>query len=764
MRKILALLWLAVVLAAGVHVETVARSGLPLETDIMALLPREERDPAVQAAKDRMAETLARRVVVLVGHAERGVARAEATELRRRLTEAGLVKTETDVPGPEAVKRLGAAYFPHRAGLLAESDRAMLERGQGAALMTRALSQVFGFGGFVESRLLARDPFLLFPAFLTGLPTPANRLTIDEGMPTVIEDGTHWVLVSLILTGEPYALDFQTRFVAAFDAALADAPPGVTVKRLGALFFAQAGAARAIGESSRIGLVSLTGTVLLVVLAFRSARPLLLSLLAIGAGFLVALSACLALFGSLHVAAQLFGASLIGIAVDYALLYFGQIFTARTRPADRLAHVMPGLSLGAACAIVGYCALALSPFPGLKQVALFSAVGLLGSFLTVVLWFPLLDRAPPARLNRHVAAAAGGLWRFWDDARLDRARIALLLVLAGLGATGLARLETDDDVRRQQGLSPSLAAEQAEIQRLAGFGQLTQFFLVEGDGEQQVLEREEALSARLSGSASGWQAVSRFVPSARRQAETADLVERSLTRPYLESYRARLGMTAPDTTDTAPSGPLTLAEISATGALPFLDALALSERMHVVTLDRGHDPARLRAAAEGLDGVRLVDPTGDLSDLLRAYRLRTLGLLTLSPLLMLALLSSRYGWGGALRVMLPATAAIVLTPLLLALLGVGFSFFGAMGLVLVLSIGTDYALFCAEDQDRDAAILVSVCLAMMTTSLSFGLLALSEVAAVRAFGATMLVGVMLAFLLAPSVKRRRGLEPKRTEQ
>jgi len=763
-RKILALVWLVLVVAAGIHVATIVRAGLPLETDIMALLPREERDPAVQAAKDRIAETLAKRVVVLVGHAERGVARAEATELRRRLTEAGLVKAETDIPGPEAIKRLGAAYFPYRAGLLAEADRAALERGEGQTLVTRALSQVFGFGGFVDSRLLARDPFLLFPAFLTGLPVPANRLTIDEGMPSVIEDGTHWVLVSLILTGEPYALEVQNRFVSTFDAALAEAPPGVTVKRLGAVFFAQAGASRAIGESSRIGLVSLAGIVLLVVVAFRSARPLVLSLLAIGTGFLVALSACLALFGSLHVAAQLFGASLIGIAVDYALLYFGQIFTHRTRPAERLAQVMPGLSLGVACAILGYSALALSPFPGLKQVALFSAVGLLGSFLTVVLWFPLLDRAPASRLNRPIAAAALWLWRFWDEARFRRGRIALLLMLAGLGAIGLARLEPDDDVRRQQGLSPALVAEQAEIQRLAGFGQLTQFFLVEGDSEQQVLEREEALSARLSGSASGWQAVSRFVPSAKRQADTAALVERTLTQPHLAAYRDRLGMIAPDGAEAAPGGPLTLAEITATRALPFLDALVLSETMHVVTLDRGHDPDSLRAAAEGVEGVRLIDPTGDLNDLLRAYRLRTLGLLTLTPLLMMALLSLRYGWGGAFRVMLPATAAIVLTPPLLALAGVGFSFFGAMGLVLVLSIGTDYALFCAEDRDRDAAILVSVCLAMLTTSLSFGLLAFSEVAAVRAFGATMLTGVLLAFLLAPSVKRRRTLVLEQTER
>jgi predicted exporter len=757
-RKILALLWLVLVVAALGHVTAVALRGMPLETDIMALLPREEQDGAIQAAKDKMAETLAKRVVVMVGHSDRATARAAAQTLRGGLTEAGLVRPESDIPGPEAIRRLGTAYFPHRAGLLSEPDRLRLEQGRGGEVVTRALSQIYGFGGIADSRLLARDPFMLFPAFLGALPQPANRLTLDEGMLTVVEGGTTWILVSLTLTGEPYALDFQERFVAAFETARTQAPAGVTMLRLGALFYAQAGAAQAIGESTRIGLVSLAGTVLLVLLAFRSARPLLLALTAIGVGLTVALSVCLALFGTLHVAAQLFGASLIGIAVDYALLSFGQIFTTRTRPADRLAQVMPGLTLGAATTIVGYATLALSPFPGLKQVALFSAVGLLGSFLTVVLWFPLLDRSPAARLAPWIAKAAAGLWLVWGDARYRRGRALVLLGMAVLGVAGLLRLETDDDVRRQQGLSPVLAAEQAEIQRLAGFGQTGQFFLVQGDGEQQVLEREEALGARLAQiSGLGWQAASRFVPSARRQAETAALVERALIAPHLDSYRADLGMDAPEAA-VLPPHPLSLAEIRATGALPFLDTLVVAEGRHVVTLESVRDITALRAAADGLDGVRFVDPTGDLSALLGAYRHRALILIAVSTALMIPLLAARYGWRGAVRVMMPATAAIALTPPLLALVGVGFSFFAAMGLVLVLSIGTDYALFCVEDHQRDPATLVSVCLAMLTTLLSFGVLAASDVAAVRAFGSTMLVGVGLAFILAPSVgeKGRSG--------
>ncbi len=752
MRKALALLWLVLVLAATAHVASLSLHGLPRETDIMALLPREEREPEIQAAKDRVTRSLSGRVVAMIGHAERDKARSAAQDLRRALVEAGLVRPEGDVPDEAAIKRLGAAYFVHRAGLLAEGDRRKLLRGEGEGLVKRALSQIYGFGGAVDSRLLARDPFLLFPAFLGGLPTPANRMSMDEGLPTVVEGGTTWVLQSLRITGEAFDLDFQKRFVAAFEAAGAPAPEGTRILRLGAVFFAQAGAEQAMGESARIGLLSLAGTVLLVVVTFRSLRPLLLSLAAIGAGLATALSVCLFLFGSLHVAAQMFGAALIGIAVDYALLYFGQIFTPRTDPARRLAHVLPGIALGAATTIIGYGALAFSPFPGLHQVAVFSGVGLAGSFLSVVLWFPLLDRAPAARLNPRLAAAANRLWRFWDEAGHGRARRLVLAALALVGAFGLSRLQVDDDMRRQQGLSPVLAAEQAEIQRLAGFGQAGRFFLVQGGDEQQVLEREEALDERLAG-LSGWQAAARFVPSAKRQADNAALAERALYAPHLAAYRAGLGMAEPAERDT-PARPLSLADIRATGGLPFLDALVLDERLHVAMVDGDAPSAALRAAVGGLDGVRFVDPTGDLNQLLQSYRHRALMLVAASTLLMVPLLAWRYGAKGAVRVMLPAAGAVLLTPPLLALAGIGFSFFAAMALVLVLSIGTDYAVFCAEDDRRDPVTLVSVSLAMVTTLLSFGLLAASEAAAVRAFGATMLVGVALAFLLAPSVARR----------
>jgi predicted exporter len=96
-----------------------------------------------------------------------------------------------------------------------------------------------------------------------------------------------------------------------------------------------------------------------------------------------------------------------------------------------------------------------------------------------------------------------------------------------------------------------------------------------------------------------------------------------------------------------------------------------------------------------------------------------------------------------------------LTPAVLALAGLPFTFFGAMALVLVLSIGSDYAVFCAEDRVRHEPVtLAAVAVALSTTLLSFGLMAASDVAGVRSFGAAMAVGVALAFVLAPLAGRK----------
>ena len=769
----MAAVWLVVVALLGIHLGWRIHQGLTFSTDLMALLPHDEADPALQRVNDVVAGSLSRRIAILIGDHDRDRARQAATVMTRDLAASSLVAVTALPSGPNRFAALGALYFPYRAGLLSQDDRQHLLDGHAEALATRALSQVFGIAGMADARLLRRDPFMLLPAFFAALPLPSSRLGIDDGMLSVTDAGTTWILVSGRLRGDPYALDIQARLTAAFETAsraIRTTDPDVQILHAGAVFFAAAGARSAMADMSILGIASSLGTVALILLVFRAMTPLLLTLLAIGVGMGAGLSVSLLVFGQLHIMAMLLGLSLIGIAVDYSLYYCVEVFAPGQRtPRQRLIRVMPGITLGLITTAVGYATFLLAPFRGLRQVAAFSVVGLIASFATVVFWLPLLDRRGPVRHGRLLLAATALLWRFWEAPRLRPARIAVLTILAGVAIAGAGRISALDDVRRMQSLSPELMAEQARLLRIAGITIGTQFFVVRAANEETALRREETLLARLrplrlAGALGGYRAPASFVPSAQRQRQNRELRQTRLDTPLLAGYLAQIGLPAVEP-DTPPAGVLTLAaaekirpleEILGELIVPDGDRVA-----HIVMLDNVSRTDAVRSAATGIDGVNFVDPAADFSRLLGRYRRRAVALLAVSAVLMLPLLALRYRWSGAVRVMLPATLTIVLVPLVKALMGEPFTFFDAMALVLVLSIAVDYAVFCAEaDTAYKPVALLGVWMAMASTILSFGQLERSQVLAVHAVGGTMLLGVVLAFLLAPMAGRcgagRRG--------
>nr|CAM74064.1 membrane protein [Magnetospirillum gryphiswaldense MSR-1] len=252
----------------------------------------------------------------------------------------------------------------------------------------------------------------------------------------------------------------------------------------------------------------------------------------------------------------------------------------------------------------------------------------------------------------------------------------------------------DDDVRRQQALDPILAVEQAQLQAMAGFAGAGQFYLVRAGDTKTALRQEEALGERLAelrrqGALADWRSPARFVPSVQRQVDNIRLVQQHLDGAPLADLSAAIGL--PMALAPVGSEMLELEQVMATGAVPVLSGLVLAPGVHLVALDNATDLAKLRDAANGLDGISFIDPVADMGTLLGQYRQRALWLLAISLVLMLPLLMWRYGVTGGLWVMVPPLAAILLTPLLLALVGQPFTFFAAMALILVASVGVEYA-------------------------------------------------------------------------
>ena len=84
--------------------------------------------------------------------------------------------------------------------------------------------------------------------------------------------------------------------------------------------------------------------------------------------------------------------------------------------------------------------------------------------------------------------------------------------------------------------------------------------------------------------------------------------------------------------------------------------------------------------------------------------------------------------------------------------GVELNVLHAVGLVLVTGMGVDYAIFVVDAARARAgfdATLLGLAICCLSTTCTFGMLALSEQPALRAVGLTVGTGVFLSFLCAP---------------
>jgi predicted exporter len=86
-----------------------------------------------------------------------------------------------------------------------------------------------------------------------------------------------------------------------------------------------------------------------------------------------------------------------------------------------------------------------------------------------------------------------------------------------------------------------------------------------------------------------------------------------------------------------------------------------------------------------------------------------------------------------------------------------------MALMLVLGVGANYAVFLHEGEPHAAhlpgAAYAGVLLSAVTALLSFGLLALSSMPALRHFGITLLLGIGFTALAVPVARPVREYVP-----
>jgi len=763
------ILLLAVVALAGWQ----WRDGAPLSANLMELVPGTNPDALELRAEQRMQEPLNREMLVLVGHADRQQAVAMAQTLGEQWQASGLFEKvqwnlQADLPA------LRTQLLQGRLAMLSADDRQLLSEHPDAFIQQRVQALFDPFNGF--TLVPSQDDWLGLTGRIQNSQPKHGTVQLDIGSGALVADadGKRWVLLRARTTGNAFDMNLPLKVADLLQHSREQAAKSdVQLLAASGLLYAANGQQQATREMTWVGGGATLGILLLLLLAFRRWR-VLLAFVPVLVGMLFGAVACVALFGHMHVMTLVLGSSLIGVAVDYPLHYLSKSWSLkpwRSWPALRL--TLSGLTLSLITSAIGYLALAWTPFPALTQIAVFSAAGLLGAYLSAVCLLPALlnnvELQPaqwPLRLAERLVQLRENL--------LEHVRTPVLLaLLIAFCAGGLVQLQSKNDIRQWVGAPQRLTDEAQTIARITGYQPTSQFFLVRGANQQQLLERQAALSERLQqlvnlDKLQGYLALDQLLspPSQQQQVREAlsklpqywqPLLELGVPLAALQTELQQLQNLPAEDIDAALAGPL--GEPYRTLWLgPTADGVAA-----MTSLQGLNNPSLLRVQALDLPGVMLVDRLGELNNVFAATQISAAELKLASCVLIVLVLIVPFGFGGALRIVALPLLAALCSLASLGWLGQPLTLFSLFGLLLVTAISVDYAILMREQVGGAAVSLLGTLLAALTTWLSFGLLAVSSTPAVSNFGLAVSLGLAFSFILAPwagrHVHRAAVVEP-----
>jgi len=767
-------LWLAFIVVCGI---LISRS--QITTDLSAFLPRNPT-PAQQLLLEQLRDGLASRLILVGIEGADAPTRAKLSKQMAQRLRADPAFVTVNNGEPVSVERDRAFLFDHRYLLSPAVVPARFSVDGLHAGLSDSIDLLASPAGLLVKSLLPRDPTGEMVQLLGQL-NSANRPPMVDGA-WASRDGTRaLMLIQTRASGSD--IDVQQRAMAAirhaFDTAadLHSASPPAKLVMTGPGVFSVTSRDTIKNQVSRLSIISIALIATLLLLVYRSFTALALGFLPVISGALAGIAAVSLGFGEVHGITLGFGTALIGEAVDYSIYLFVQSEQGGSDQQDWIKRFWPTIRLGVLTSIFGFAALLLSGFPGLAQLGLYSIAGLIAAAAVTRFVLPHLL---PINFRIHDVSAIG----FVLSRLLERAAalrwVAAILLLAACAILVLNRASLwDDKISSLSPVSQSDVALDARLRADMGAPDVRYLVVVSGASRESVLSSAEQVSAILQtqvdlGELAGFESPSRYLPSnATQRTRLASLpspaeLETRLAQA-VQGLPVRAQLFAPFLADVAAarSEPLLqAADLASTSMAMALDALLIQQSDHWSALlpltapqGVGIKASRISAAltGTGLRDVLFVDMKAESDRLYAGYLHEAIllslgGLVAIIGLLLLVFRSPMR----VLRIIAPLAAAVITVTAGLAVFGQQLIILHLVGLLLVVAVGSNYALFFDRADQASKPIapamsprtLASMLFANLTTVAGFGLLALSKVSILQALGVTVAPGVILALVYA----------------
>jgi predicted exporter len=790
-------IWLILVL---VSIVVVVRA--PYTADMSAFLPRKP-DARQQVLMEQLSEGVASRsLIIAIDHAntvvDKDLLSDLSVQLGRALVESGRFSLVANGQNSQAGKDQELLFNQRYLLSPAMNEQRMQPAGLRAAVKD-SLLEVASSTGLMTKNLLERDPTGESLQVLLQV-LPQTSLSTHRGVWMNRSQTRAMLLVQTVAPGSDLDGQEQAHQIlqqAWTQVGQAAGPQAATARMQfsGAGVFAVASRESIRSEAAQFSSIGMLLVLGLLWLIYRSVTALALGIIPVATGALAGIASVALGFGVVHAMTLGFGITLIGEAVDYAIYLFVHHSQARASGGpDGLAdwnarfsdYFWPTIRLGVLTSVAGFCTLLFSGFLGLAQLGLFTVVGIVIAALVTRYVLPKLLPEhfaihKPKKLGQFLQTAVGLLTRWrW-------------LAIAVVVASSAYLLHQGKEVWRAQlgslsPASPELQQRDEQLRSELGAPDAGVLVVIKAGALEQVLQISEAASSQLNplvtqGVLGGYEAASRYLPSQQLQR----LRQQSLPEP--EALRTRMGEALAglplqpgklepffaDVERARQSPLLGLNDLSGTSLKLGIDSLVQEKNGQWTGLILLRAPLDESGRALDVDLAKLkglnslvmpadaqlhVLPIRQEADRIyqdylgEALILTGIGMLIIAAMLALALRSVGRWW----QVVMPLVATVIVVAALVSLIHGGLNLLHLVGLLLVVAVGSNYALFFDQNGQSQStqstqAMLCSLLFANLTTVTGFGLLAFSSVPVMNAIGLTVGLGALLALLLSAVFSR-----------
>jgi predicted exporter len=786
----------AAIILAVVGLFAAGISRLQFDTDILASLP--QNDPILADARYVITHhPVHDRVVIDVGHPGGAIdVLGEGADLvETRMSASGLFKEVGFRHIGQLIPELMRYTVDHLPVLfnekeLEENIKPLLAPEKIRQTLKDHVSSLHHLEGIGQTGFISDDPLALKNLVLSRLSSlsPTEGARFHKGQ-LVSSDGRH-----ILIVAEPLSSGMDTQFAGRITALMGDISEelhgkygrqdGFTLTPVGAYRAALDNEVSAKRNVKRAVLFSTVAIALLLFVGFP--RPLLglLSLLPAFAGTMMALFVYSLFHSSISMPAIGFGGAIISFTVDYGIAYL--LFLDRPHETHGMETTKEVWSLGLLAMLttaVSFACLSASGFPVLMQIGQFAALGVVFTYIFVHTFFPLLFPVmPPAKrppylpLQRFVnrIASSQNMWKTY-------AALAF-----GIFMLFFARPEFHVDLNAMNAVSKETLSAEKLIRDVWGDIYSRVYLMVEGSDRQDLQRKCDRLSEMLAQEVATGRLSQAFVPSMIFPGE--EMARKNVAAwqifwnpDRIAGLRKAMGdASRPLGFSPAAFDPfftlLNKRDIPGTdmperfsGLLGISVNRDQSSLVQVATLTpgpsySGEDFYR-RFTATGLATV--FDPVlfgKQMESVLLSAFIRMaviVGIITILTAFFYLL-----DWRLTLIGMAPTLFALVCTLGTLNLMGQPLTIPILMVAVVVIGMGTDYALYLVRSYQRYldesdpslGLIRLSVFLSFATTFLGFGVLALADNAMLKSAGVGLALGIGYSFLgavmITPPILKR----------